>query len=64
MKDISLDYQGSVTRITPLTERGSDWIDCYLDSESYQWLGNSLVVESKFVPDIVFGMEEWGLLVE
>ena len=53
----------SVFSICPISEGAKDWIDANVQSEPYQWLGNSLVVEHRYIADLVAGMIEAGFIV-
>ena len=49
--------------LTPITGEAKDWIEENVHYESYQMLGNSVVVEHRYIADIVAGMMEAGLVV-
>ena len=52
----------TVFRLEPRTDEARDWIKENVQYEPYQKLGNALVVEHRYVADIVAGMMEAGLL--
>lgn len=51
----------SVFSISAVSQKAKDWLDKNIHSESWQWLGGSLVVEHRYIADIVAGMLEDGL---
>ena len=53
----------TVYGLTPLTQEVRDWIDINIRSEPYQWLGGGLVIEHRYIGDIVAGLTEEGFLL-
>ena len=49
--------------LTPRTDEARNWIEENVHYESYQILGNSVVVEHRYIADIVAGMMEARLVV-
>lgn len=49
--------------VRPLTEAAREWIEENVQSEEWQWLGPSLVVEWRTVENLIAGMIEAGLEV-
>lgn len=52
----------TVFGLEPITEEAKQWIKDNVETEPYQWLGNVLVVEHRYIADIVAGMIEDGLI--
>lgn len=50
--------EGSVVALTPLTDAASEWLDANVQAESWQWLGNALVIDHRYAQDILDGIEE------
>jgi hypothetical protein len=46
---------------TPLTSRGKRWIAQNVQSEPWQWLGASLVVETRYAWGLAMGMKRRGV---
>jgi len=53
----------TVFRLEPITGKAKDWIEENVRYESYQMLGNSVIVEHRYIADIVAGMREAGLVI-
>ena len=51
----------SVFAIEPISSAARDWIRDSLLLGSWQWVGNSVVVEHRYIADIIAGMLESGL---
>jgi hypothetical protein len=49
---------------TPLTTRAKEWVEANVHSEPWQWLGASLVVETRFACGLAQGMKDAGLVLE
>jgi hypothetical protein len=64
MTDVTFCDEGSLVRITPLTEAALDWIDANVASEGLQWLGRSLCVDWRHGALILVGLEDAGLEVD
>ena len=62
--DCQIINEGSVFMIMPLSGVTKIWIDENLQTESWQWLGNNLVIEHRYIKDIVQGMINDGLVVQ
>jgi hypothetical protein len=62
MVDISVEYHGSLYLLQPLNESASDWLHEHV-AEDAQWFVSALVVEHRYVADIVRGAIEDGLRV-
>jgi hypothetical protein len=41
-----------------------DWIRDQVEAEGRQWFGNALIVERRYVRDLMAGMQHDGLLVK
>jgi len=60
--DISVEHHGSIFLLQPLNESASDWLHEHI-AEDAQWFVSALVVEPRYVADIVNGAREDGLEV-
>ena len=47
--------------IQPKTELARQWIDENIHAEPWQWLGNNLAVDHRYIESIVEAMREAGL---
>lgn len=63
MADITVNDQGTIFLITGESAIGKNWIDTYISAESITW-GRSVVVEHRYVQDILAGMVADGLKVQ
>ena len=61
--DVTWSDHGSITLVTPHTEAAREWIDEFIQ-EDPQWYGRSLVVEPRYLDDLLEGMRGDGLVVE
>jgi hypothetical protein len=61
--DVLVRNEGSVFVFCPLTERAKDWIEDNVESESWQWFGNALVVEHPYAAALGLGMQDAGLVL-
>lgn len=60
--DIRVTNAGSIFLLRPLTKKARAWLKDSVDPEA-QWFGGALVVEPRYVADIVTGARENGLTV-
>jgi hypothetical protein len=61
--DIQIDATGSLYYLTPMNEKGWNWIAENVESESWQWQGLSLAVDHRYAEDIALGARAEGLKV-
>jgi hypothetical protein len=61
MADFWLVNHGSLCLLRPLNKNAITWIDTHTDPENRQFSGNALVIEPRYVDDVVAGAEEDGL---
>jgi hypothetical protein len=45
-------------------QAGKDWITENVQTESWQWLGDTLAIESRFAAELADGMISAGLEIE
>ncbi len=62
MSDFMLSGGGSVFVLTPLTTQAAEWIDDHIDPNAQSW-GGGVVIEHRYVDDIVDGIESAGFSV-
>jgi hypothetical protein len=60
--DIIIENHGSVVLVRPITNTGHKWIDEHVDSEGWQWFGDALAVEPRYVGGLVEGAVNDGLV--
>lgn len=63
MPDIKCIPNGSVVLFGPNTQEGREWMNSELQSEPWQWLGGSLVVDARFAQGLIDEAEVGGLSV-
>lgn len=60
--DLTAADHGSIWLLTPLTPAGEDWIDEHIPKDA-QTFGGSIVVEHRYIADIIAGARNDGLEV-
>ena len=63
MSDITINNQGTIVLITPVTNAGQVWMWSNVESESWQWVGPSLAVDQRYADAIAEGAMGDGLNV-
>lgn len=61
--DVFVRNEGSIFLLTPMTDAAREWIGEHIPEDA-QYMGRSLVVEHRYVEDIVAGMQVDGLIVK
>jgi len=61
--DVLVCNEGTVFLFCPLTSRGKEWIDEYVQPDAL-WFGNTLVVEHRYAWSLAQGMKDAGLVLE
>lgn len=61
--DFTVRNEGTIFLLTPNTEAGRQWATDNLPSDAQTW-GNAVVVEHRYIADIVEGIQADGLVVE
>lgn len=62
--DLAVGGGGTVYTLVAGTDAGREWINARLGSaDDWQWLGRALVIEHRYIADIVAGAREDGLVV-
>ncbi len=54
--DFTLVNHGSISTLEPRTDAARHWVDEHIPADA-QWWGNGVVIEWRFVDDIVAGIE-------
>ncbi len=62
-RDFTVRDEGSIFLLTPISDLAVDWVDHHLPQDS-QHFGDSIVVEHRYISDILAGIQEDGLTVE
>jgi len=65
LPDFSFHNHGSICILNPLTPAAKDWFNEHLpvdNPETHFWAGG-IVIEARYVPDIISGIQSDGLLV-
>jgi len=60
--DFVVENHGSIFLLQPLTAAANSWVEKHL-SEDHMTFGGSVVVEHRFIADIVRGIQDDGLTV-
>ena len=61
MPDVLVEDSGTVFLIKPLTDPARNWLKQNAQHEAWQWFGDSLAVDHRFVEIILRGMKRAGL---
>jgi hypothetical protein len=59
--DFFVFNEGTIFLLTPLTDAACTWLDEHLPEDA-QWFGNGVVVEHRYIADIVQGIFNDGLV--
>jgi hypothetical protein len=51
----------SITTFTPMSAEAKDWFEENVETETWQWLGESLAVDSRMAMAIIDGLDEAGI---
>lgn len=62
MTDFTLENHGTIAVLTPLTEEAEDWVVSYLPEDAQQW-GRGVVIEPRYLPPIIEGIEADGMTI-
>ena len=57
----SIENHGTIVLIRPLTDDVDEWLK---EHTAGMWFGNALVVEPRYVGDLVVGMVEEGFVAQ
>jgi hypothetical protein len=60
--DLLVEHQGSIFLLDPGTDLGRDWIAAHIPADA-TWFGGAVVVEHRYIRDIVIGAVTDGLRV-
>jgi hypothetical protein len=61
--DFQFENHLSIVRLTPLTQAARDWITAHVAYEDWQLFGGGIVIEPRYVGDILRGIVDDGLTV-
>lgn len=60
--DFNLTDHGSIVVLRPMNDEAREWIDFNVDPDA-QWFGRGVVIEHRYVNDIVEGIVSDGLTI-
>lgn len=63
MADLSIQNEGSIFLLRPLTDAGREWIADHIPGDAMTF-GGSIVVEHRYIGEIAMGAVNDGLEVE
>lgn len=62
--DFTVENHGTIFLLTPHTPEAQEWIEAHVPPDAQTWAGlNSIVVEHRYIADIVAGIRADGLEV-
>lgn len=61
--DLHFAHYGSIFVVTPFTQAAKEWLGMHVDLEEAQYWAGGVVVEPRYVEDILVGAEDAGLRV-
>lgn len=62
--DFRLQREGSISILYVETDAAQQWVADHIPSDATWWGRNGLVIEWRYVDDILFGIENDGLSVQ
>ena len=63
MNDLIFENHGTIWLMTPNTDAGKDWVNEHIPEDAMKH-GNAIVIEHRYVWDIINGALADGLIVE
>jgi hypothetical protein len=65
MNDFILTNHGSIYLLEPVTEAAREWVAVHLDgNEHLLYVGDAIVIEPRYVKQIVRGFQQDGLVLQ
>ena len=64
MSDFDFANHGSICLLTPLTPAAHDWCNEHLSDDAMHWGQASIVIEPRYVADIIEGILEEGMTIQ
>lgn len=61
--DLKVRNEGTIYLLTPCTDAGRDWVKEHIPEDAIRWSKESVVIEHRFIEDIVNGAINDGLEV-
>jgi len=61
--DFQFQNEGTLGILWPLTPAAEDWVFNHLPADVTRWGRNGVVIEHRYVDDILFGIQNDGLTV-
>lgn len=61
--DFTVRNEGSIFLLIPHTPAAEAWIEEHLPQDAMRWAGNSIVVEHRYICDIIDGIQADGLTI-
>lgn len=61
--DFEVQNEGTIFLLRPLTVAATAWLEENITGDDHQYFGHALVVEHRYIADIVEGIRNDGLLV-
>jgi hypothetical protein len=62
--DVLVHNEGTLFLFSPLTSQAKEWINEYVKSEPWQWLGHVLVAEHRYARGLAQEMKDAGLVLQ
>jgi hypothetical protein len=59
---VRVDDHGSICLVRPISNRAHSWLDDNVSADA-MWFGGALVVEPRYVSDLVVGMAAAGFCI-
>jgi len=60
MADFIIADHGSIVLVTPTNDEAKGWLKHHVDTEETQYFGGALVVEPRYLGDLIDGFHQWG----
>ncbi len=62
--DLTVANHGSICILTPVSDAGREWVAEHIPGDAMTWGPEGIVVEPRYIDDIVNGARDSGLEVE
>lgn len=63
MTDFTIIDHGSIVVLNANTQEAQEWIDEYIDPDAQRWGQNGVVIEPRYISNIIQGIDEAELTI-
>lgn len=58
--DFRIEYHGTITLLQPCTEACWTWLEDNVAYDDWQWFGNKLAIEPRYLDNLLQGLHDAG----